>query len=170
MKMSTRSLYATMALVDLTLQPQGSWVALPDIALRQGIPLAYLEQLFVKLRRAGFVTSGRGQKGGYALAHSPRTIHMAAILEAMEEMPQATRCGRRLGVNNARGCLPGGTTCRTHHVWAQLETRIREYLASVSLADICTQTDGGPVDVGMMDIGMMQGNVCPAALGNEGGA
>lgn len=165
--MSTRSLYATLALVDLTLQPQGSWVALPDIAHRQGIPLAYLEQLFVKLRRAGFVTSGRGQKGGYALAHSPRTIHVAAILEAMGEMPQVTRCGRgrRVGVAQTKGCLPGGTTCRTHRIWAQLEDRIKDYLSSISLADICTHPDKG-----LADVERMEGNFCPTILGREGEA
>jgi Rrf2 family iron-sulfur cluster assembly transcriptional regulator len=137
MKMSVRSLYAVMALVDLALQPGGASVALPDIAGRQGISLSYLEQLFMKLRRGGFVTSVRGQKGGYTLALPPQHIHVAAVLEAMGEQPRATRCRRDSQTPQKAGCLPGGVQCLTHWVWIQLEERIHDYLASVSLADIC---------------------------------
>ena len=53
MKLSTKGRYAMVALVDLALQPDGALSSLSDISKRQDISLPYLEQLFVKLRRAG---------------------------------------------------------------------------------------------------------------------
>ena len=65
MKLSTKGRYAMVALADLALQPKGSLVNLTEISKRQDISLAYLEQLFVKLRRAELVDSVRGPGGGY---------------------------------------------------------------------------------------------------------
>lgn len=62
MKLSTKGRYAMVALADLALQPEGTLVILADISKRQDISLPYLEQLFVKLRRAGLVTAVRGQR------------------------------------------------------------------------------------------------------------
>ncbi len=60
MKLSTKGRYAMVALADIALQPEGTLVSLGDIAERQSVSLPYLEQLFVKLRRAELVTSVRG--------------------------------------------------------------------------------------------------------------
>ncbi|WP_010140427.1 Rrf2 family transcriptional regulator, partial [Oceanicola sp. S124] len=68
MKLSTKGRYAMVALADIALQPEGSLVALGDISKRQSVSLPYLEQLFVKLRRAGLVSSVRGPGGGYKLS------------------------------------------------------------------------------------------------------
>ena len=71
MKLSTKGRYAMVALSDIALQPQDALVTLADISKRQNISLAYLEQLFVKLRRSGLVQSVRGPGGGYKLGKSP---------------------------------------------------------------------------------------------------
>ena len=68
MKLSTKGRYAMVALADIALQPTDSLVTLSEISERQDISLPYLEQLFVKLRRAELVTSVRGPGGGYRLA------------------------------------------------------------------------------------------------------
>ena len=135
MRMSTRALYAVMALVDLALRQGERLVSLPEIAENQGISLSYLEQIFMVLRQKAFVKSLRGQKGGYVLARDPKDIHIAAIIEAMGEGPRATRCNRLEG--SGRGCLPRGAQCLTHQMWAQLEAHIVQYLSGISLADIC---------------------------------
>ncbi len=67
MKLSTKGRYALVALADIALQPQNALVSLSEISKRQDISLPYLEQLFVKLRRAGLVDSVRGPGGGYRL-------------------------------------------------------------------------------------------------------
>ncbi|HAW48500.1 MAG TPA: Rrf2 family transcriptional regulator, partial [Roseovarius sp.] len=64
MKLSTKGRYAMVALVDIALQPEGEVVTLGEVSRRQDISLPYLEQLFVKLRRAGLVESVRGPGGG----------------------------------------------------------------------------------------------------------
>ena len=137
MKINTRGLYAVMALVDLALRVEEPLVALPDVAARQGISLAYLEQIFRTLRQKGFVTSVRGQKGGYVLGKPPQDIPVSAIIAAMGEAPHVTRCNREK--DQDRGCLPNGAQCLTHHMWVQLEAHIEAYLSRVSLADICAR-------------------------------
>ena len=84
MKLSTKGRYAMIALVDLAIEGQKGLVSLGGIAERQDISLAYLEQLFVKLRRAGLVASVRGPGGGYHLARPASEIRVSDILEAVE--------------------------------------------------------------------------------------
>ncbi len=64
MKLSTKGRYAMVALADLAMQPEGKLMSLAELSKRQDISLPYLEQLFVKLRRAGLVESVRGPGGG----------------------------------------------------------------------------------------------------------
>ena len=81
MQLSTKGRYAVMAMADLAEQGQEIALPLAMIAERQHISVAYLEQLFMKLRRAGLVKAMRGPKGGYILAKSPENISIAEINE-----------------------------------------------------------------------------------------
>ncbi|MFV0361236.1 Rrf2 family transcriptional regulator, partial [Tropicimonas sp.] len=74
MKLSTKGRYAMVALIDIALAPKDDLVTLAEISERQDISLPYLEQLFVKLRRAGLVQSVRGPGGGYQLGRPAETI------------------------------------------------------------------------------------------------
>ena len=85
MKLSTKGRYAVVALADIAMQPSDTLVTLSEISKRQDISLPYLEQLFVKLRRAGLVESVRGPGGGYRLARSPSDIRVSDILKAVDE-------------------------------------------------------------------------------------
>ena len=80
MKLSTKGRYGMTALVDLALQPADSLTSLADIAERQDISLPYLEQLFVRLRRAGLVESARGPGGGYKLSRPATEIRVSEVL------------------------------------------------------------------------------------------
>ena len=102
MKLSTKGRYAMVALADLALQPSGALANLTEISKRQDISLPYLEQLFVKLRRAGLVDSVRGPGGGYKLAKSADTIRVAEILGAVDETVSAMHKGA-----GASGAWPG---------------------------------------------------------------
>lgn len=94
MKLTTRGRYAVTAMLDLALRSGTTKVvALAEIAGRQGISLAYLEQLFSKLRRAGLVASVRGPGGGYRLARGAGAISVADIISAIDENIDITRCG-----------------------------------------------------------------------------
>ena len=93
MKLSTKGRYAMIALVDMALQGTDHLVTLADISRRQDISLAYLEQLFVKLRRANLVESVRGPGGGYRLARHASDIRVVDILTAVDETLDAMHKG-----------------------------------------------------------------------------
>ena len=120
-----------MAMTDLARHGQAQAVALAEIAARQEISLAYLEQLFAALRRRGLVRSVRGPGGGYRLAAAADRISVAEVGLAVDEPLAATRCDGR-----ERGCLGGGESCATHDLWAALGDRIEQFLADVSLQDV----------------------------------
>ena len=129
MKLTTKGRYAVTAMLDLALHFEKGAVTLADIARRQGISLSYLEQLFAKLRRNGLVDSIRGPGGGYNLAMEPAKISVADIVLAINENIDARRCG------GDRNCH-GDEECLTHQLWDDLSTRIHDFLASISLADL----------------------------------
>src|SRR5690348_16268113 len=140
MQLSTRGRYAVMALVDLatrqTLGCECGPICLAEIAARQKLSLAYLEQLFGKLRRAGLVASARGPGGGYRLARPSDQIAVADIVAAVDEPIRATLQGQ-----NGAGCCEsdGEATVRqgqTHDLWEELDRQIALFLEGITLADV----------------------------------
>jgi Rrf2 family protein len=124
-----------MALADIAdcCRREDGAVAVPlsDISARQNLPIAYLEQLFAKLRQAGLVVSVRGRSGGYRLARGADEIAIGEIMEAVEEPTRMTRC---LGPDDA-GCV-AERRCITHGLWSALGRHINGFLAEVTLADV----------------------------------
>ncbi len=121
-----------MALADLAKQGEDSIVNLSSIAERQQISLPYLEQLFLKLRRADLVTSFRGPGGGYALQREVGQITIAEIMRAVDEPVKMTRCG---GGDHDVGCM-GDDRCLTHDLWDALGRQIVNFLDGVTLGDV----------------------------------
>lgn len=80
---STRDAYGVRAMVELARQPEGIPLQSREIAARQEIPQAYLDQLLVTLRRAGLVKSVRGAGGGYLLAQPAQEVTVADILRPL---------------------------------------------------------------------------------------
>ncbi|MBO0765933.1 MAG: Rrf2 family transcriptional regulator, partial [Hyphomicrobiaceae bacterium] len=122
-------------MADLAKFAAGASVPLSAIAERQRISLAYLEQLFVKLRRAGLVMSERGRAGGYRLGRSAEAISVAQIMRAVDEGVRMTRCGGE----DAAPCVPGDR-CITHGLWDALGEQIAWFLDNVTLHDVVTGT------------------------------
>src|SRR4029077_3506980 len=114
-ELNTRGRYAVMALADLAKYGADGSLPLPAIAERQQISLAYLEQLFLKLRRAGLVDSVRGRLGGYRLGRPAGSITVAEIMAAVDEDMRMTRCGGEA----AKPCM-AGQRCLTHGLWDAL--------------------------------------------------
>ena len=136
MQLSTKGRYAVMAMIDLASQTAASGgearaVALAAIAERQQLSLAYLEQLFARLRRAGLVESVRGPGGGYRLARPAAETNIAEVVTAVDEPLKATRCA-----GHGTGCMQGGARCLTHDLWEETGRIIQDYFTGVSLADI----------------------------------
>ena len=136
MRLSTRGRYAVMAMVELAARARGEDgagerpVSLAELAGAQHLSVAYLEQLFGGLRRAGLVASARGPGGGYRLARPAAAIAISEIVGAVDEPISATRCEE-----GGPGCLDG-QRCRTHDLWAELGAQIALFLGSVSLEDV----------------------------------
>lgn len=132
MILSTKGRYAVMAMVDLAMCEASKPVALSQIAERQEIPQAYLEQIFARLRKADLVQSVRGPGGGYRIAKPAEEISIDAIVRASEESIKMTRCQSSDG-----GCMSKSAKCLTHDLWDGLGKQIEGYLSSVSLAQVC---------------------------------
>ena len=132
MMLSTRGRYAVMAMVDLASMAGDKPVCLADISQRQEILLAYLEQIFAKLRKQGLVKSVRGPGGGYKLQRLAADIWVSDIIFAAEEQIKMTRCD-----NGSSGCMKPKTRCLTHDLWDGLGQQIYHYLRSISLEDVC---------------------------------
>lgn len=130
MDLNTRGRYAVMAMADLAKHQSEATVPLSDIAERQHLSLAYLEQLFLRLRRHGLVESVRGRCGGYRLAKPAADVSVGDVMAAVEERTRMTRC-----LDGPVGCL-GEARCLTHGLWAALGQHISTFVHSVSLQDI----------------------------------
>lgn len=135
MILTTKGRYAVMAMVDLASRPQESMTGLADLAERQKIPQAYLEQIFARLKRAGIVESARGPGGGYRLAADAGAITIASIIDASEETIKITRCAGEDG----GGCIAPQTRCLTHDLWEGLGAQIYAYLNTITLEDVCAK-------------------------------
>lgn len=130
MELNTKGRYAVMAMADIAKFGGDSAVPLSAVADRQQISLAYLEQIFLLLRRAGLVVSERGRSGGYKLGRVSDQISVSEIMLAVEERTRMTRC-----VDEGVGCL-GEERCLTHSLWAALGAHISGFLSEVSLRDV----------------------------------
>lgn len=132
MDLNTKGRYAVMAMADLAKHADDdAAVPLSMIADRQHISLAYLEQIFLKLRRAGLVESARGRAGGYRLGRPADTITVSEVMRAVEEDVRMTRCGGE----NPLPCL-GHERCLTHSLWDALGEEIAAFLSRVTLKDV----------------------------------
>jgi Rrf2 family iron-sulfur cluster assembly transcriptional regulator len=129
MKLTTRGRYAVTAMLDLAVHASDGAVPLADIAERQSLSLAYLEQLFAGLRKAGLVESLRGPGGGYLLARSAAEIRVAEVIAAVDEPVDVTRCGGLVNCNQDSQCL-------THDLWVELSRQVRLFFESRSLQDV----------------------------------
>ncbi|APX88739.1 Rrf2 family transcriptional regulator [Brevirhabdus pacifica] len=132
MKLSTKGRYAMVALADLAARAEGELTSLVAISKRQDISLPYLEQLFVKLRRAGLVESVRGPGGGYRLARPAAEIRVADILGAVDETVSAMHTGA-----GASGGLSGSREqSMANRLWESLSAHVYVFLHQTRLSDV----------------------------------
>lgn len=132
MKLSTKGRYAVVALADIALQPTEKLVTLSEISERQDISLAYLEQLFVKLRRASLVESARGPGGGYRLAKPTSEIRIVDVLSAVDETVSALHTGA-----GASGAQSGSRAqSMANRLWEGLSAHVYVFLHQTRLSDV----------------------------------
>ena len=132
MKLSTKGRYAMVALADLALAEGSELVSLAEVAKRQDVSLPYLEQLFVKLRRAGLVEAVRGPGGGYRLTRGADAIRVSEVLEAVEETVSALHAGA-----GASGGRSGSIAQRlADRMWEGLSAQVYVFLHQTRLSDV----------------------------------
>ena len=143
MKVSSKSRYALLALVELDLRTRGSRrpVRLTDLAHERGIPEQFLEQLFAALRRAGLVTGQRGVGGGFTFARRPDQLTVLDVVHALD------------GASELDVCTPGDCDLEERAgagaVWLAAGSAYEDVLARTTIADLAEreleQEAGGPL-------------------------
>ncbi len=134
MKISTKGRYALRMLLDLAEHQGHGYIALKDIAERQGISKKYLEQIVPILNRTDLLRTNRGNQGGYMLAKSPDQYTVGEILQLTEGDFAPVAC---VG-ENPEECNRSAD-CPTLPVWQGLYRVISEYLDGITLQDILDQ-------------------------------
>ena len=113
---TSKSRYAVVALAELAKSGDHP-VPVKELAERRGVPEQFLEQLFSTLRRAGFLTSHRGSKGGYTLARNPEEITVLEVVQALD------------GMIGQEADEAGG-------IWAEGVEALREVFGETKISDI----------------------------------
>ena len=132
MQLTSKGRYAVMAMADLAKNKFKKPTSLTEISLRQGISIAYLEQLFLKLRKNNLVKSVRGPSGGYVLNRPPEEIKLLSIISAVDEKIKTVKCKKE----SKKGCNGKSIKCITHNLWDELEKHINKFFENNTLNDI----------------------------------
>ena len=135
MKLTTKGRYAVMAMADLALNISTGPTSLTEISCRQNISLAYLEQIFIKLKRKKLVRSIRGANGGAILEKPASEIKLSNIIFAVDEEVKMLNCKK----NSKRGCNNKSSKCITHNLWDQLDQHINGFFEKIKLQDLVKQ-------------------------------
>tara|TARA_B100000161_G_scaffold247670_1_gene204037 strand:+ start:435 stop:848 length:414 start_codon:yes stop_codon:yes gene_type:complete len=137
MKLTNKGRYAVMAMADLASNAKERPISLSEISLRQNISLAYLEQIFLKLKNNKLVKSSRGANGGYILDKPASEIKLSNIIYAVDEEVRTLNCKK----NSKRGCNNKSTKCITHNLWDELDRHINGFFENVKLQDLTKNTN-----------------------------
>jgi len=124
--------------VDIAFYGQGKPQQIRKISKRQEIPTRYLEQIFQRLKKAGIIKAIRGAKGGYYLGKDPSKISVADVVRVTDGPLTPVRC-REYGRKDVL-CHRAGS-CVVKGVWDEAGRRLEEYLASVTIADLCERAE-----------------------------
>lgn len=132
MKLSTKGRYGIKAMVDLAIgYENGCRLSTAQLADKQGISAAYLEQLIGSLRKAELVYAVRGAQGGYALSRAPEQISVGDVLKALEGTTALIDCVSTNGTDCANVC-----SCSARPLWLKLQRKIDDVLDSTTIRDM----------------------------------
>ncbi len=135
LKLSTKGQYGVRAMFEIARSHSGGPVAIKEIAARQDVSVAYLEQILNTLRRTGLITSVRGPGGGYLLARQPEEISIGEILRGLDGPIALTACQDPMeGCVRADGCV-------TSLLWKALGEKIEGFLDAMTLRDLLAGDD-----------------------------
>jgi len=130
MRLSTRTRYGTRLMLDMAQHYEKGPLHLAEVAQRQGISVKYLEQIIIPLKKAHYIKSVRGPKGGHLLAKPPEEITVGEIVALLEEGTQLVEC-----VGKASICQRS-PKCSTRLIWQEAAQALFDKLNTISLADL----------------------------------
>ena len=140
MRVTAKGEYATRAVLHLALQ-YPSVVTIHEIAGRHRIPLKYLEQILLELKRGGILESRRGVHGGYTLARAPEQIFVGEVLRVVDGDFTESSCADS---DARRGYVcPESETCGLKQVWQDVQEAVENILFATSFDDVRKRTLGG---------------------------
>ena len=128
MKISTKGRYALRVMLELAVNNTGEYIALKDVASRQGITVKYLEQVINLLKKAGYVISYRGNNGGYKLAKAPSEYKVGDILRVAEGSLAPVAC-----LDTGTVVCDRASICPTLKFWVGLDKAVSDYVDSYTL-------------------------------------
>lgn len=131
MKLSTRGRYGIKAMVDIALEYGRGRLSVNQLAEKQGISVAYLEQLVSALKKAGLVDAARGVTGGYTLSRPPEEISVGEVLRALEGSTAILDCVGTDGTECTNAC-----SCSARPLWLKLQRKIDDVLNSTTIKDM----------------------------------
>ena len=134
MKLSTQSRYGVRAILDIAYNSEGLETQVKDISRRQGISPRYLEQIFQKLKKGGILVSKRGPRGGYSLSKRPEDITVGEIVKITEGSIDPVPC---LSPGDPSQPCERADECVTRVIWNEAGLRLKEYLDSITIKDLC---------------------------------
>jgi len=139
MRLTTKSRYGTRLILDLGVYGAEKPVPLGDVSKRQNISLKYLEQLTVKLKKAGLIKSLRGASGGHMLAKPADQITVGEIVRTLEGHHQITDCAD--DQKDACGVCNKAGDCLSRWVWVEASNAMFNCLDSITVARLLNMAD-----------------------------
>lgn len=131
MKISTKGRYALRIMVDIAMHDKEELVSIKEIACRQGISEKYMEQLAAALKKAGYVKSIRGAKGGYRLSMKPEKYTVGMILRAIEGDMAPVAC-----LEGEEQSCEMADSCTTIRLWRMLDDAVKGVIDRVTIEDM----------------------------------
>jgi len=132
MRLSTKGEYASRAMLELSLRYEQGPLHIRQISEAQSIPRRFLEQLLLLLKRAGYLKSRKGQKGGYILAKPPASITVAEVIRVMDGPLAPIDC---VSVMAHEPC-PMEDTCGLRWLWKDVRDSVAGILEKTTFADL----------------------------------
>jgi Rrf2 family protein len=138
MWLTSRSHYGLIAITELARSYGQGLVPLSQIKEQQNLPMPYLEQLVMPLRKAGLVRGSRGQRGGYELIQPPEKVTVSQVVRALDGDFAPVEC---VADDYEAGTCVREEQCTSRFVWERLKTSVNEMLESITLADLCQEPE-----------------------------
>jgi Rrf2 family iron-sulfur cluster assembly transcriptional regulator len=142
MKISARSRYGTRLMVDMAQHYHDGPIHLINVARRQDISVKYLEQIIIPLKKAEYIRSFRGPKGGHTLAKPPEEITVGEIVALLEEGTSFTECSEQ------DGACQRSAVCLTRRLWKEAAQAMFDRLHAITLADVIREAESRPAGQG----------------------